>query len=227
MPERVTVGIVDDQSIYREMLTKIVQSSNRFDVVWCAHNGAQALENSRNICPDVVLMDLQMPIMNGIQATKYLQFLPTPPRVIVLTVLTTFDNAITALATGACAYLLKDTQPQQLLDVIDRVMRDEYILSPKIIDLVTGYIISQAKLKNSSSLRATSRLHEREIRVIQELALGKSNKEIAESMFVSAGSVKQYIARACDELGARDRLQLLIRAIEIGLVHPTLNPDKR
>lgn len=196
-------------------------------VVGTAENGQVAVEQAREHKPDIVLMDLKMPRMNGIDATHRIVDELPDTRVIALTTFSTLDYVVPALRAGASGYLVKDAQPDEILAAIRTAMDDNLPLSPSVVRLLARQVAGGAHDPQVVSGAAATEvgLAPREISVLQHLGRGLSNREIAKEMFISEGSVKAYLANACMKLGVRDRLQALIRGFELGIVSPRLTNE--
>lgn len=215
--------VADDQPLMRRAITAFFDAEPGYEVVGSAPNGREAVRVVADLRPDLVLMDLDMPEMNGVEATAAIVAAGGPTKVVVLTTFSIMEWIGPALRAGASGYLVKDAAPEELVDAVHRVMADETVLSPAVtrlvVDEVTNGPVAPAGPTPSP---ATEQLTERETQVVHLLAGGLSNKEIAEEMHLSLGSVKLHIGKASDRLGARDRVQLLVRAIELGMVQPSL-----
>jgi two-component system, NarL family, response regulator LiaR len=209
--------ICDDQAIVCEGLRAILEGVQQIEVVGIANNGVDAIELTRTTQPDLVLMDLKMPRMNGIQATKAIceQF----PAVRIL-VLTTYDEdawVIDAIRSGAAGYVLKDSPQEELLKAIIETMKGWSHIDPQ----VAGKILKQVADQGDRVLpnrKLISQLSEREREVLRLLASGLSNADIAQTLFLSDGTVKNYVSIIFSKLGVADRTQAAILAIRAGLV---------
>jgi DNA-binding NarL/FixJ family response regulator len=217
----IRVLIADDQALVRAGFGVLIETADDLEVVGLAANGAEAVDLARRTGPDVVLMDVRMPVMDGLQATAEILRSPDAGQVKVL-MLTTFDldeYVFGALKAGASGFLLKDTPPADLLAGIRLIAAGEALLSPS----VTRHLIEDFVRRPTDprpvrpSLAA---LTEREIEVLTLVARGLSNPEIAERLHVSPATAKTHVARLLMKLDARDRVQLTIIAYESGLVVP-------
>ncbi|MEU0938044.1 MULTISPECIES: response regulator transcription factor [unclassified Embleya] len=216
----IRVLVADDQALVRAGFRVLVESDPELTVVGEAANGAQAVELIRRERPDVVLMDIQMPEVDGIEATRQvLAEGPQPPTTRVL-VLTTFDldeYVFAALRAGASGFLLKDTPPADLLAAIRVVAAGDGLLSPG----VTRRLIEEFAQRPLAAVRAPALLGgitDREREVLHEVARGRSNAEIAERLHLSLSTTKTHVSRLLLKLDARDRAQLVIAAYEGGLM---------
>ena len=214
----ITVLIVDDQHLVRTGLRMILEAEDDLVVVGEAADGVQALAQARRLTPDVVLMDLQMPRLDGITATRRLLAEPGPmPRVVVLTTFSHSEVVYDALVAGASGFLLKDMPDVQLTGAIRAVARGEELLAPTITRrLVEEFVAAGTRSRTSGLDRLTAREHD----VLELLATGLSNAEIAGRLYLSVETIKTHVSRVLDKLGARDRVQAVILAYEAGVVRP-------
>lgn len=219
----ISVVVADDQTLLRATLRSLIDNMAGFTVLAEAANGAEAVQAARSAHPDVVLMDIRMPEMDGVEATRLITGDPACADVKVL-VLTTFDLdelVYAALRAGASGFLLKDAPPEDLLAAIRVVAAGDALLAPA----VTRRLITQfAKLTpppETAMLPATvNRLTRREREVLELVARGRSNAEIAETLVISHATAKTHISRLLAKLGARDRAQLVMIAYETRIVTP-------
>ncbi|MGB5952875.1 MAG: response regulator transcription factor [Ornithinimicrobium sp.] len=220
----VRIVVADDQPLMRQAVSSFFDAEPGHTVIGTAQNGREAVRVVAELRPDLVLMDLDMPEMNGVEATAAIVAAGGRTKVVVLTTFSIMDWIAPALRAGASGYLVKDAAPDELVNAVQRVMADETVLAPAVTQLLVAEVADSAAAERASvSVRPPlGDLTERESQVVNLLAGGLSNKEIAEEMHLSLGSVKLHIGKASDRLGARDRVQLLVRAIELDLVRPTL-----
>lgn len=216
------VLIVDDQALIRAGFAMILGAEKDIDVVGEATNGVEALRQARQLKPDVILMDIRMPEMDGITATRKLckadDSVPDCPKVIILTTFDLDDYIYDALRAGASGFLLKDTPPEDLADAIRVVALGEALLSPSITrKLLEEFTRTPAAPQPAAGL---SDLTEREEEVLRQLARGLSNSEIADALFVSETTVKTHVSHILAKLELRDRVQAVVVAYESGLVIP-------
>ena len=217
MAEPIRVIIVDDESLVRAALRVFLESSDGFELVGEADNGADAITLVRATQPDVVLMDVQMPIMDGIEATQRLTREFPGLKIVALTTFSTERVIVPMLSAGASGFLVKDTSPDRILDAARLAHEGGYVLSPRVAKELVASVQSGA----SSATRELGRdeeLTERELEVVTLLAQGMSNAEIAAAMYVSEATVKSHLGRITAKWGVRDRIQVLIRATQLGLV---------
>ena len=213
------VAVCDDQTLVRAGFRVLIDTTPGLSVVGEAGTGAAAVELIRRERPDVALMDIQMPEMDGIEATRRLLGGPEPVPVRVL-ILTTFDldrYVFAALRAGASGFLLKDTPPNDLLAAIRVIADGEALLSPR----VTRRLVAEFAKRPAVAVEAAHRLDgvtEREREVLVLIARGLSNTEIAAELYLSMATVKSHVGRLLTKLGARDRAQLVIAAYEAGLM---------
>lgn len=221
----ITVLVVDDQPLMLHALRTFLDNEDGVVVVGTTEDGEAAIEQAHALKPDLVLMDLKMPRMNGIDATHKITDELPGTRVVALTTFSTLDYVVPALRAGASGYLVKDAQPDEILTAIKTAMDDNLPLSPGVVRLLARQVIGGAHDPEvvSGSAATEVGLAPREISVLQFLGRGLSNREIAKEMYISEGSVKAYLANACTKLGVRDRLQALIRGFELGIVSPRLS----
>jgi len=215
--EAIRVIIVDDESLVRAALRVFLESSDGFELVGEADNGADAITLVRATQPDVVLMDVQMPIMDGIEATQRLTREFPGLKIVALTTFSTERVIVPMLSAGASGFLVKDTSPDRILDAARLAHEGGYVLSPRVAkELVTS--VQAGAGTATRELGRDEELTERELEVVTLLAQGMSNAEIASSMFVSEATVKSHLGRITAKWGVRDRIQVLIRATQLGLV---------
>jgi DNA-binding NarL/FixJ family response regulator len=214
------VLIADDQALMRGGLRMILESQPDIEVVAEAADGRAAIEAARRHHPDVVLMDIRMPGLNGIEATQQLLAGVGPaPRVLMLTTFDLDEYVYDALKAGASGFLLKNAPPAQLADGVRAVAAGESLLAPDITRRLIEEHVRGPRATNDvpSSLQA---LTEREIEVLRHIARGATNTEIAATLVISEATVKSHVGRILGKLGLRDRVQAVVLAYECGLVRP-------
>jgi DNA-binding NarL/FixJ family response regulator len=217
----IRVVVADDQVLVRAGFRLLVESAADLEVVGEAADGTEALELARRERPDVVLMDIRMPMMDGLEATRHITADETLAGVRVL-MLTTFDldeYVYQALRVGASGFLLKDTPPAELLAAIRVVAAGDALLAPGITRRLIAEFVRRPDPTRAAPA-ALDALTEREREVLGLIAHGLSNAELAERLVVSAATSKTYVSRLLAKLGARDRAQLVAIAYETGLVSP-------
>ncbi|WP_149360728.1 response regulator [Lolliginicoccus suaedae] len=221
----IKVALVDDQQLVRAGFRMVIDSQPDMQVVIEASDGKQGLREIERVGCDIVLMDVQMPTMNGIDATRAITSSSAEaPRVVVLT---TFDNdeyVLGAISAGASGFLLKDADPEQLLDAIRTVHRGDAVIAPRATRNLLrhlGPLIAPGSTREETSARALpSELTPREVEVLAAMARGLTNGEIAEQFFVSEATVKTHVGRILAKTQSRDRVQAVILAYQVGLVDP-------
>ena len=215
----VKVMLVDDDALVRAGLALILGGAPDLEVVAQASDGADAVARAREVRPDVVLMDIRMPIMNGLDATEQLMAQPQPPEVVVLTTFDADDHVVRALAAGASGFLLKDTPPEQIVEAVRRVAAGDPILSPS----VTRQLIARVQDLGGDDRATKARerladLTDRERDVALALARGLSNADIARELHLSVPTVKAHISRLFSKLDVTNRVQIAICVHDAGLV---------
>jgi DNA-binding NarL/FixJ family response regulator len=211
------VLVVDDQRLVRSGFRMILRADPEIEVVGEAGDGAEAVALARELRPDVVLMDVRMPKLDGIEATRRLLREPDPPRVLVLTTFDLDEYVFAALRAGASGFLLKDAPEEQLLAAIRVAADGGALFSPG----VTRRLIERfAQLGETAPPPEVSELTAREVEVLKLVARGLTNAEIASELVVSEHTVKTHVARLLQKLDLRDRTQAVILAYESGLVRP-------
>ena len=212
------VLIADDQALMRGGFRMIVDAEEDLEVVGEAIDGADAVRRYEALTPDVVVMDVRMPTMDGIEATRRITAVDPPGRVLILTTFDLDEYVFDALRAGASGFLLKDRPPEELVGAIRLVARGEALLAPS----VTRRLIERfATLPpEPAPPRGLEELTDREREVLVLMARGRSNAEIAGDLFVAETTVKTHVGRVLHKLGLRDRAQAVVLAYETGLVHP-------
>jgi DNA-binding NarL/FixJ family response regulator len=217
----IRVGIADDQAMIRNGFRLQVQYTDDLELVGEASNGEQAVSLARSHLPDVLLMDVRMPVVDGIEATRRISADPALAGVRVL-VLTTFDldeHVYDALRAGASGFLLKDTSPEDLHRAVQVVAEGGSLISPQVTRRLVAQFCSQPPRMQGAAALA-GRLTEREVEVLRLVARGLSNAELARELMLSPLTAKTHVSRILAKLGVRDRAQLVVAAYESGLVAP-------
>lgn len=212
----IRVAIVDDQRLIRDGLRALVSTEPDLTVVGIAADGAAALDLCAGVRVDVVLMDIRMPILDGIAATERLRSMHDGPRVVVLTTFDTDELVIAALRAGASGFLLKDAPAETLFDGIRTVAAGEATLAPSVTRRLLAHLA--ASPPPPPPIPALSALTPREQEVLISVARGRSNADIAADLVLSQATVKTHIGRVFEKLGVRDRAQAVVAAYETGLV---------
>jgi DNA-binding NarL/FixJ family response regulator len=215
----VRVLLVDDEELVRFGLRTVLESVGGFEVVGEAGDGAAGVRAARELRPDVVLIDIRMPVMDGLAATREILALPDPPQVAVLTTFHVDEYVYAALAAGAAGFLLKDTPPRQIAAAVRAVADGTATLSPAVTaTLIDSYVDRKAAPRRAAALERTASLSEREREVLRLLGTGESNAELAGRLFVSEATVKTYVSRLLTKLDLTNRTQAAILAHEAGLL---------
>jgi DNA-binding NarL/FixJ family response regulator len=220
----IKVLLADDQSLVRAGFRMILKAEPDIEVVGEAADGREAVAKAGTHRPDVVLMDVRMPEMNGIEATRVIATGDGAPRVLVLTTFDRDEYVYEALRAGASGFLLKDTPPEQLVSAIEVVSQGEALLSPSITRRVISEFVKGTGPKPQAQFPRLEDLTARELEVLMAIARGLSNAEIARELFVSETTVKTHVARILMKLGLRDRVQAVVLAYEAGVVQPGDHP---
>ncbi|RSM55995.1 DNA-binding response regulator [Amycolatopsis sp. WAC 01376] len=212
----VRVLIVDDQALFREALATLLEVQPGIEVVGEAADGEQAVRLCAELRPDVALMDLRMPVLDGIAATARLRAEQPGVRVLALTTFDDDEDVFAALRAGAVGYLLKDVSSTQLVEALVAAERGESVLQPSVAaKLVARVARLPAETPRAQPLMTP--LSERELEVVRLLADGRSNREIAKALFLAEGTVKNLVTSVLSKLQVRDRTQAALRARELGL----------
>ena len=219
MSARVRVMLVDDDELMRKGLAAVLSSDERIEVVAEAGNGRQAVQRARHARPDVVLMDVRMPELDGIAATGELIAGAPEARVVILTTFEEDDYILGALRAGASGFLLKRSSPEQLIAAIHTVAAGDALLSPSVTRRVIDRMAAQPLVGDAADPRLEE-LTPREREVLGLIAQGLSNPEIAAALTVEETTVKTHVKRVLMKTGARDRVHAVILAYESGIVTP-------
>jgi DNA-binding NarL/FixJ family response regulator len=212
----IKILICDDQEIVCEGLQRILEAEPDFLVVGIAHDGQEALEAAEKLLPDLVLMDLKMPVMNGIQATRKLRERFPQVQVLVLTTYADDEWLFDAIRSGAAGYLLKDRPRTELIAAIKGTIAGNSYIDPAVARKVLTNV-AQSPLPPSQPPKVA--LTAREAEILELLALGLSNTEIAQRLFLSEGTVRNYLSALFAKLGVSDRTQAVVTALRDGLVN--------
>lgn len=214
----VRVLIVDDQSMIRAGFAALLDAQEGIEVVGAAEDGAGITDEVRRTRPDVVLMDIRMPKVNGLEATRMVLGMPgEPPKILMLTTFDADEYVFSALRAGASGFLLKDAAPEELIHAVRVVAEGQALLSPQITrTLIADYAARPASPRRDTALLGA--LTEREVDVMTLVARGSSNSEIAAELFLAEQTVKTHVSRILTKLSLRDRTQIVVTAYESGLV---------
>ena len=218
MSERTRILVAEDQQLVRDGIVTMLGVRDDFVVVAQVGDGERAVAEARRTRPDVAMLDIRMPLVDGIEATRRITAELPDTKVLVLTTFGTDELVFAALAAGAAGFLLKDVRAEDLLEAVAAVARGEGRLDPGVTAAVVGHF--RAHRSPAASERDVSGLTSRETDVLVQLARGLSNAEIAAALGVAPGTVKSHVATVLAKLGVRDRVQAVIAAYESGLVSP-------
>lgn len=210
----IRVLICDDQDVVLEGLQTILRSAPGIEVVGMAHDGTEALEKIREVQPNVVLMDLKMPGMNGIQATRQISDQYPDVHVLVLTTYDADEWVFDAIRSGASGYLLKDTPRQELIAAVKGTASGQSHIDPNVAGKLLSHISHTTPVPEST---ITDKLNERELAILKLLARGLSNGDIAQRLYLSEGTIKNYVSSILDKLQVSDRTQAAVIALRYGL----------
>jgi DNA-binding NarL/FixJ family response regulator len=215
----IDVLIADDQALVRAGFRMVLEADENLRVVAEANDGAQAVEAARRTHPDIVLMDIRMPVMDGLEATRRIVAGNDSPHVLMLTTFDLDEYVFDALVAGASGFLLKDVAPEDLLAGIHIISRGDSLLSPSVTRrLIASFVRDHPR--QPPRRPGLEELTPRELEILQLIARGLSNAEIAERLVVSNTTVKTHVARVLDKLGLRDRVQAVVLAYETGVIRP-------
>jgi DNA-binding NarL/FixJ family response regulator len=215
----IRVLLCDDQEMVRAGFRLIIDLEDDLEVVGEAADGKEALAATARLRPDVVLMDVRMPVMDGIEATRRITAVPDPARVLVLTTVDLDEHVYAAMKAGASGFLLKDAPREQLVSAIRVVARGESLLAPAVTKRLVERFVAQPPPVTGVPERMAS-LSEREREVLGLVARGLSNAEIAARLFLGEATVKTHVANLLGKLGVRDRIQAVVLAYETGFIRP-------
>jgi DNA-binding NarL/FixJ family response regulator len=211
--------VVDDQELVRGGLSAMLEARDDLEVVGEAEDGERAVELARRHAPDVVLMDIRMPRMDGIEATRRIVQLPDAPRVLILTTFDVDEYVYEAMRAGAAGFLLKDTSSSRLADGIRTVAAGEALLAPTVTRRLVEHFVRRPAPPAAPD-ETFAELTSRELDILLHVARGLSNREIASLLFLSEATVKTHVTRILAKLGLRGRVQAVVLAYERGLVQP-------
>ncbi|PAE25434.1 response regulator transcription factor [Bacillus sp. 7894-2] len=209
----IKVLIADDHHVVRRGLVFFLKTQQEIEIIGEAKNGLEAVEMMQTHQPDVVLMDLDMPVMNGIEATRQIKLNYPAVKIMILTSFSDQDHVIPAIEAGASGYQLKDIEPDILVQAIIQLMKGENQLHPK----ATSHLLTHLTNKNSTERQPLEELTKRELEVLREIAKGKSNKEIASSLFITEKTVKTHVSNLLSKLELADRTQAALYAVRHGI----------
>ena len=221
-----SIAIADDQPLVRAGLRMIIEAAAEMQVVAEASDGREAIDAARRAHPDVMLMDVRMPVLDGIEATRQITSSSNQhPRVVILTTFDLDEYVYGALQAGASGFLLKDVSPEQLIDGIRTVAGGESLLAPTV---TTRLIQTVVKAKARAAVPpAIDELTPRELEIFKLVAHGLSNAEIADRLVLSGATVKTHVTRVLTKLGLRDRVQAVVLAYETAIIEPGMHHQER
>jgi DNA-binding NarL/FixJ family response regulator len=214
----IRILLVDDQPLFREGLRTLLSVHPDFEVVGEAGNGVEAIRLAARLHPSVVLMDLQMPVLDGVAATRHLREEQPDCRVIVLTTFDDDEMVFDGLRAGALGYLLKDAPSEKIGEAIRLAARGESFLQPSVAAKVVAEFARLTSRSIVSSKVLVEPLSERELEILRLIASGASNREIARALFLAEGTVKNHVTNILGKLDVRDRTQAALKAKELGFV---------
>ena len=217
---QIRVAVADDQALVRGGFTVLLRSADDIEVVGEAANGREAVDLVALERPDVVLMDIRMPEMDGLEATRQITASNAATRVLILTTFDLDEYVFGALRAGASGFLLKDTNPEDLLAAVRVVAEGEALLAPKITRRLIEQFVEQPAAAPSEPPPGLDSLTDREREVLAAVGRGLSNAEIGEELFMSHATAKTHVSRLLAKLDARDRAQLVVLAYESGVIVP-------
>lgn len=210
----IKILIADDHHVVRRGLVFFLKTQKEIEVIGEAKNGQEAVDMTKSLNPDLVLMDLDMPIMDGIEATKQIKAILPDMKIMILTSFSDQDHVIPAIEAGASGYQLKDIEPDELVRSIKRIISGENQLHPK----ATTHLLSHMTNKNREVKQPIDELTKRELDVLLEIAKGKSNKEIASALYITEKTVKTHVSNVLAKLNLQDRTQAALFAVKNGLI---------
>jgi DNA-binding NarL/FixJ family response regulator len=214
----VRILCVDDRALFRRSIAELIDQQDGFTVVGEAENGLEAVEKANALKPDLIIMDVEMPVMNGVEATRLIREQQPGIKIVMLTVSESDEHLFEAIRFGAQGYLLKDLRPEELYDLVRAVMRDEAALSPAVAGRLLGQIRDGGmRSQVPDSKPEAPELTRRELEVLRLVADGLSNKEIATSLFITEGTVKNHVHNALEKLQLENRTQAAAYIVRKGL----------
>ena len=216
----IRVAVVDDQDLVRAGFTALLDADPGIDVIGEAGDGGTAIALARRHRLDVMLMDIRMPVTDGIEATRQIRALADPPEILILTTFDTDENAFDALEAGAAGFLVKDTPPAQLLDAIRAAAAGGSVISPATTRRLVDHLIAARIARDRPVPRRLDALTERERDVLTLVARGCSNREISARLGIAELTTKTHVSRVLAKLGLESRVQAAALAYETGLVRP-------
>ncbi len=218
MTDRIRVLLADDQALVRSGFRMLIEAEDDLEVVGEANDGVETLNLLRTKPVDVVLMDIRMPRMDGVEATKRIAASPLETKVLVLTTFDLDEYVFAALKAGASGFLLKDARPGDLLNAIRNVAKGDAVVAPSATKRLLDHVVPSLPSSPNQADERLGVLTEREREVLIEIARGATNTEIGQSLYMAEGTVKTHIGRLLSKLQCRDRVGLVLFAHEVGLL---------
>ena len=209
---KISLAVVDDHALFRRGLVSLISDMGDLTVCAEASNGKDALPLIEELNPDIILMDVNMPVMDGVQALEAVRKTRKDQKVIMLTISQNDDDLVRAISAGANGYILKNAEPEDLHNTIIEVMKGNSILSPEMTEKVF------ASLRSARQSRGQTILSDREVEVLNFMAKGLSTRQIAVSLFISENTVKTHIRHILEKLDANNRAQAVVKARELGII---------
>ncbi|MER5425763.1 response regulator transcription factor [Streptosporangium roseum] len=223
----IRVVVADDQALVRAGVRMLLQAAGEMEVCGEAVDGAQAVRQAELLRPDVLLMDLRMPRMDGLEATRRILGSWPAARIVILTTFAEDENVYAALRAGAIGFLVKDDEPERMVDAVRRAAAGEPLLAPSVLRRVVERALAA---EEQAAVQVPAGLTDRELEVLALVGVGLSNAEIADALHVGVTTVKTHVSTAMDKLGLRNRTQAAVVAHRIGLVdagfRPVANPPR-
>jgi DNA-binding NarL/FixJ family response regulator len=216
----IRILLADDQALVRAGLRTILEKSHGFDVVGEATDGALAVTQAIAVRPDVVLMDIRMPGLDGIAATREIRARPNPPRILLLTTFDLDGYVYSGLRAGASGFLLKDALPEELTSAIRTIASGEAVIAPTATRRLIERFLDTATEPDPAQQRSLATLTDREREVLILIARGLTNAEIADQLHLAEGTVRTHVGRIFTKLSLRDRVQAVVLAYETGVIRP-------
>ncbi len=217
----IKVVVVDDQTLVRQGICTLLELSDKVEVVGQADNGLQAIDVIQDKAPDIILSDIRMPEMDGIQLVAKLSELKIDTPIILLTTFDDHDTVLQGIQSGARGYMLKDVSLEQLVGAIETVMNGETMVQPAITERVLKGLVAgnnQPQEQTAADGTRVEKLTGRETEVLRMMSGGYSNKEIANAMSLSEGTIKNHVSNVLSKLGVRDRTRAVLKAVEVGIL---------
>ena len=217
----IRVLVADDQPLMRAAYQMTLRPEHDIELVGEAADGMQAVEQTRRLRPDVVLMDVRMPVMDGVEATKTLAAQDSPAKILILTTFDIDEYVLEALRAGASGFLLKDVRPEELVHAIKVVARGDALLAPSVTRRLLDTFVGSGSPSIPDKPAALGALTDSELKVLKLVGRGLSNAEIAAELYVADTTVRTHIRHILSKLDLRDRIQAVVLAYDTGLVQPT------